>query len=1100
MKIKSTVGCYPFEKQLLQQIMKTFIFLFCTTVFSFNVENSFSQEKITIDQDQLVVIDQVFQTIQNQTNFDFIYPKGFFNNKLKVQLEKGEILAEDLIQLCLANTGLSFRISENNTIIIEEMPKTVSSTSEKDTTQDFQISGSIIDSEGQPLPGANIFEKGTTNGTQSDFDGNFTLNVANADAVLVVSFLGFLTQEISLTDQEKVAIVLVEDAANLDEVVIVGYGSVRKSDLTGSVGQMKSEEVNAFPTTNVMQSMSGRITGVQVIQSTGAPGAGMSIRVRGTNSIQGGSEPLYVIDGFPYSGNPTNLSNSDIESIEVLKDASATAIYGSRGANGVILITTKQGKSGATKVDVDMGYSVQSLREKIELMNGTEYATVANIQAQNDGVPAYFTQQEINAFGEGTDWQDIIFQEAPIKTTSLNISGGSDSTQFSLGGSVFDQDGIISGSDYKRYSLKLNMNHEISEKLSVNLSSNLSNMITHRRDSGGGARGSSMIGAALAAAPISEPYNADGTYTILGNAYPFVPVDVTNPLNFINEQNNQINTNVILTNLSLIYKINSDLYLKLAGGIENNERRSDSYTTRNFHNSNGRASVSTNQYRSLLSENTLNYNKIFGEKHRISALAGFTYQDFVSTSLSASGTGFLSDVFETHNLRASETPGIPSTGYSKSVLMSYLARVNYTYNDKYLMTVSFRSDGSSRYTEGNKWGSFPSAALAWRIGNEDFMRDIDFISDLKIRTSYGQTGSQAINAYTTLNLLNSGLTVINDQLVNTFAPGSRLPGNLQWETTEQIDFGFDLALLDNRIFLTADYYIKNTNDLLNTVVLPSSLGFTSTIQNVGSVQNKGFEFDVSGKVMKGEFNWDLSANISFNRNKVTKLYKGEDIFTSRVSILAINDNLQILREGSPIGQFWGFVEDGYDEQGHIKIVDQNDDGSINSADKTFIGDANPDFIYGINSSMSYKNFDLNIFIQGSQGNDIFNASVILPTNDFGQGINGPRDLYSNHWTPQNTNAKYPLISRSTDAYASDRWIEDGSYMRLKNIELAYNLPVENIPLKSAQLYLSGQNLITITGYSWWDPEVNSRGAGQLGIDHYTYPIPKSFTVGVRVRF
>ena len=284
------------------------------------------------------------------------------------------------------------------------------------------------------------------------------------------------------------------------------------------------------------------------------------------------------------------------------------------------------------------------------------------------------------------------------------------------------------------------------------------------------------------------------------------------------------------------------------------------------------------------------------------------------------------------------------------------------------------------------------------------------------------------------------------------------------------------------------------------MVLPSSTGFTRTIQNVGSIQNKGFEFDVSAKVLTGEFNWDLSANMSFNRNEVTELYKGEDIFTSSVSVLAINDNVQILREGSPMGQFWGFVEDGYDDQGHIKIVDQNGDGSINAEDKTFIGDANPDFIYGINSSMSYKNFDLNLFIQGSKGNDIFNASVINPTNDFGQGLNAPRDLFSDHWTPQNTNAKYPLISRGTNAYASDRWIEDGSYMRLKNIELAYNLPIENNWLRSVQFYLSGQNLLTITDYSWWDPEVNSRGAGQPGIDHNTYPIPKTVTVGARVGF
>ena len=1084
--------------------MKLSTLLMFVAVFTLQANTTYSQKtKVSLDLIN-VPVGHVLEEIESKTDFKFVYKIRDVNLNRMITVKANKKLVTKILNNIFSSTNTSYKVLDTQIFLVEKKSDEVTAIKELPLkiieVQDIEVSGFVTDEDGNPLPGASILEKGTTSGTESDFDGNFSLNVTNANATLVVSFIGYLPQEIAVAGQEKLTIALIEDAANLEEVVVVGYGTVKKSDLTGSVGQMKAKEINSYPATNVMQSMSGRITGVQVVQSTGAPGAPVSVRIRGTNSIQGDNEPLYVVDGFPVSGNPTNINNSDIESLEVLKDASATAIYGSRGANGVILITTKRGRSGVTKVDVETSYSSQTLRNKLELMNGEEYATVANIQAANDGVPAYFTQQEVDAFGEGTDWQDIVFQEAPIKSTSLNISGGSEMTQFSIGGSVFDQEGIIKGSDYQRYSLNTNFDHKISKKFSVRLSNTLTYLNTNRRDSGGGGRGSSLIGAAIAAAPISNVYNADGTYTVLGNAYPFVPVDVRNPLNYINEQDNEQKANVVLTNLSFIYNITPELSIKLAGGIENRDSREDNYTTRNFHNSDGIAYVRTEQYRSLLSENTINYNKTFAEKHRISAVAGFTYQDFVSTALSGRGSGFLSDVFETYNLGAAANPGLPSTGYAKSVLLSYLGRANYSYNDKYLMTISFRADGSSRYSEGNKWGYFPSAALAWKIGDEDFMQEMDVISDLKLRASYGQTGSQAIAPYTTLNLLNSGQTIMNDGLVNTFAPGTRLPGDLQWETTDQYDVGFDLALLNNRIFVTADYYVKNTKDLLNTVVLPSSTGFTRTIQNVGSIQNKGFEFDVSAKVLTGEFNWDLSANMSFNRNEVTELYKGEDIFTSSVSVLAINDNVQILREGSPMGQFWGFVEDGYDDQGHIKIVDQNGDGDINAEDKTFIGDANPDFIYGINSSMSYKNFDLNLFIQGSKGNNIFNASVINATNDFGQGLNAPRDLFSNHWTPENTNAKYPLISRNTDAYASDRWIEDGSYMRLKNIELAYNLPIENSALRSAQFYLSGQNLLTITDYSWWDPEVNSRGAGQAGIDHNTYPIPKTVTVGVRLGF
>lgn len=1084
--------------------MKLSTLLMFVAVFTLQANTTYSQKtKVSLDLIN-VPVGHVLEEIESKTDFKFVYKIRDVNLNRMITVKANKKLVTKILNNIFSSTNTSYKVLDTQIFLVEKKSDEVTAIKELPLkiieVQDIEVSGFVTDEDGNPLPGASILEKGTTKGTESDFDGNFSLNVTNANATLVVAYIGYLSQEIAVAGQEEVAIALIEDAANLEEVVIVGYGTVKKSDLTGSVGQMKAKEINSYPATNVMQSMSGRVAGVQVIQSTGAPGAGVSIRIRGTNSVQGGNEPLYVIDGFPYSGSPTNINNSDIESIEVLKDASATAIYGSRGANGVVLISTKQGKAGNTKVDIETSYSSQTLRKKLELMNGEEYATVANIQAENDGVPLYFTQQEVAAFGEGTDWQDLVFQKAPIKSTNINIRGGNASTQYSIGGSVFGQEGIIKGSDYNRYSLRTNINHEISKKFSLRLSNTMSYLSRKRRDSGGGARGTTLIGGVIASAPISNPYNADGTLTVLGNAYPFVHVGLTNPLNFINEQDSEAKTNVVLTNLSFIYKITPELSIKLAGGIENRDNRSDTYTTRNFLNSPGSASVSTNQFRSLLSENTINYDKTYGEKHRISAVAGFTYQDFISTSLSASGTGFLSDVFETHNLGASATPGIPSSGYSKAVLSSYLGRVNYSYNDKYLMTISFRTDGSSRYSEGNKWGSFPSAALAWRMGEEDFMKEVDFISDLKIRTSWGLTGSQAISPYTTLNLLNAGLTVINNQLVNTFAPGSRLPGDLQWETTEQFDIGFDLGLLENRFFVTADYYNKTTSDLLNTVVLPSSLGFTSTIQNVGSVQNRGFELGVTAKVLTGDFNWELSSNISFNRNKVTKLYNGEDIFTSRVSIVVLNENVQILKEGSPIGQFWGFVEDGYDDEGFINIVDQNGDGSINSEDKTFIGDANPDFIYGLNSNMSYKNFELSLFIQGSQGNDIFNTSVILPTNDFGLGINSLRDLFSDHWTPQNTNAKYPLISRNTDAYVSDRWIEDGSYMRLKNIELAYNIPIENNWLRSAQFYLSGQNLITLTDYSWWDPEVNSMGASQLGIDHYSYPIAKTVTVGVRVGF
>ena len=1051
----------------------------------------------------------ILSKIETEANVKFMYSPKAIQAQRRTSLQVNNQPLQEVLLLLLKPLDIKYRVvgsrivlSQQTALNIEDqpLPNTLLNT-------DQTVTGTVTDENGEGLPGVSILVKGTQRGTTTDAGGKYKLDVANAEAILVFSFVGYLSQEIVVKSQSQINVSLKTDTKSLNEVVVVGYGTVKKSDLTGSVAQVKSKELNAFPTANVLQSLSGRAAGVQVTQNTGAPGGGVSVRIRGTNSIQGSNEPLYVVDGFPTSGsNPTVLNNVDIESIEILKDASATAIYGSRGANGVVLITTKQGKAGKTRVDFETSFSSQTLRKKLDLMNAKQYAMFYNEQAVNDKLSPYFSQAQVDGFGEGFDWQNLVFQRAPMKTTSLNISGGNDKTQFSVSGSFFGQDGIVKGSDYNRYSLRTNINHKISEKFSVNLSSTLTRLKTSRRDSEGGSRGNSMISAAISAPPTLTPYNEDGTYRVLAIAYPFVATDLINPLNFINEQSNVIKANRVLTNAALIYKPIPEITVKISGGIENADDRTDNYTTRNYINSPGRASVSTSQFTSLLNENTISFNKTFQQIHNISAVAGFTYQDFVSTSLSGSGNGFLSDVTETSGLGSATTPGIPGSGYSKSVLLSYLARVNYGLKDKYLATVSIRRDGSSRYSDGNKWGYFPSGALAWRISNEEFLKNNKFISELKLRASWGFTGSQAIDPYATLNQLSANRTVFDDALYTAFAPGTRLPGNLKWETTEQKDIGVDFGILNNRVLFTADYYIKNTRDLLNTVVLPSSLGFTSTIQNIGEVQNKGVELGIDSRIFTGAFKWDINANISFNRNKVVKLYGGADILGGNVNVVVINDVTNILREGQPIGRFWGYVEDGYTDQGNIKFKDLDENGSITQTDKTYIGNPNPDFIYGINSGMSYKNFDLSLFIQGIQGNDLFNVSSIVNTIDYGFGLNMPAEVLTNHWTPTNTNAKYPLISRNTTTRVSNRFIEDGSYLRLRTIQLAYNLPVDKLGTKwirTIQLYASGQNLLTLTKYSWWDPEVNTRGGANStvqGIDHNSYPTAKSFTVGLRAGF
>lgn len=1055
---------------------------------------------VSIKADGRALADVLWE-IEQQSQVRFSFNPKTIPTQEKITLEYQQASLREVLDEIATRMKIAYEVSGD--YILLTRVKTSQLTMPPATVA-VAVTGIVVDNEGQSLPGVNVIEKGTTNGTATDAAGKFALQVSGESSVLVFTFIGFQSQEIAVGSTTSFSVALQPDVQALDEVVVVGYGTVKKSDLTGAVAKVKSEDITAFPTTNVLQALSGRAPGVQVIQNTGAPGANVSVRIRGTNSIQGSNEPLYVVDGFPISGsNPAMLNNADIESMEILKDASATAIYGSRGANGVVLITTKRGSAGRTRVDLETSFSMQSLRKKMDMMNATEYAQFVNETRANDNLPEYFTPQQIDAFGNGTDWQDLVFQSAPMYSTTLSVNGGTEKTRFSVSGSSFNQEGIIIGSDYNRYALRTNLSHDVNSKFRIDLTSLLTRIESNTKNSGGGNRGGSLIGSTLSAPPTLSPFNDDGSYTNMVTAYPFSSNSLTNPLNHIYDRNDKSLGNTVLVNTALSYKITPDLTLRVLGGIENTDSRTDSYTSLKFVGSQGSASVSTNQYTSLLTEGTVTYQKKIADVHNISAVAGYTFQNFVSTMLSGSGVGFLSDATGSYELESAATPGIPNSGYTKSVLQSFLGRVQYSFADRYLITASARADGSSKYSPGNKWGFFPSTAVAWRVSNESFFNNDSFISDLKARASWGLTGSQAIDAYATLNQLFAGKTTFDKTSYTTYAPGTRLPGDLRWETTEQIDFGADIGMFQNRLFLTLDYYIKNTRDLLNTVVLPPTSGFTSTIQNVGQIQNKGFEVGIDGIIVDRAVKWRAAGNLSINRNKVTKLYDGKDILGGSIDVNAVQDYTNILREGRPVGQFWGYREEGYTETGQIKYVDTDGDGSITVADKTYTGDPNPDFIFGFNTSVSYKNFEFSVFFQGVQGNDLLNISSINNTLDYGIGLNMPREVFRNHWTAETPNAKYPKPSISTRTSISDRFVEDGSYVRMRNIQLAYSLPVQKLDitwLRNLQLYVSGQNLLTFTNYSWWDPEVNSQGGPasvNQGLDYFTYPTAKSVTIGLR---
>lgn len=1041
-----------------------------------------------------------FSEIERVAGIRFVYSPEVIPVHNEVSIRAQDDTLGEVLRRLLAPYSIVFEAIEDQ-VVLRKRTRT------RTNSVDRIITGQVLDEKNVPLPGVSILIKGTGIGTTTDVEGRYTLTVPTEHerGTLVISFIGYASQEIAIGDRTTVDIRMVPEVTELEQVVVVGYGTVKKRDLTGSVSSVKGEQIDAYPSGDMMQSLAGRAAGVEIVQNTGAPGPTVSVRIRGTNSIRGDNEPLYVVDGFPLAGQPANLNNSDIESIEILKDASATAIYGSRGANGVVIITTKSGRAGQPQVEFETSYSVQTIRKKLDLMNATEYAQLFNLQAANDNIAPYFTQDQINSFGEGTDWQDLVFRSAPMFRSALTVNGGGDNTRFSVGGSVFQQEGIIPGSDFNRYSIRTKVDHDISEKVTFQLSTILTQTSSGRKDSQSGSRGTSMVNATITAPPTAKPYDDDGLISDISKVHPFVVPDMINPLYFIEEEDERLRENIVFANASLLYKPIKNIILKISGGIENTDARRDIFRTREFRNSDGIAEIGVGKYTSLLSENTLSYNNTFNEVHSVSAVVGYTFQQFRNEGFGARSQGFLSNVFKTGSLDAASTPGIPTSSFNESTILSWLGRVNYSFNDKYLLTASFRADGSSRFSEGNKWGYFPSAAVAWRISQEDFLSDNTFISDLKLRASWGLTGSQAISPYATLNRLDAGNTVFGNSLYVTFAPGTTLPADLKWETTEQMDIGLDFGILEDRIVLSADYFIKNTRDLLNVVRLPSSMGFSQTIQNIGEVQNSGVELSVSGNIVNSsELTWNVSANATFLKNKVTKLAGGVDILTANVGVLILSDNVGILREGRPIGQFFGYLEDGYTDQGKIKYRDLTGDGSITADDKTYIGDPNPDMVYGFNSNLTYKNFELSLFFQGTVGNDIFNVSSAPSTLDYGQGLNGPKDLLTKHWTPENPNAKYPKISRQASVEVSDRFIEDGSYLRLKNIQIAYNIPVQGTGLdwiRRCQVYVSGQNLLTSTKYSWWDPEVNTRGAGTTrGIDHFSYPTSKSFTVGLQVGF
>lgn len=1005
----------------------------------------------------------------------------------------------------------------------------------------FTVTGNITSETGDAIPGVNVVEKATTNGTVTDNNGDYSLTVTNENATLVFSFIGYINQEIAINGRSSININMEEDVQALAEVVVVGYGTQKKSDFTGSVTSIKGQDITSMPTQRVDQALQGRAAGVLVLNTDGAPGGNTTIRIRGMNSILGGNSALIVVDGL--QGMNLNIINpNDIESIEVLKDASATAIYGSRGANGVILITTKRGSTGAPALTYSMNVGFQKINHKLDLMNAGDYARTINAARATsnlNGPPTpIFSDAEIAAYDKdgGTDWQDEIYRTAPIQNHNLSVSGGTKGIKYFVSGGFLDQKGILINSAYKRYNLRANVNVEVTKWLDFGLNwsgiRDEGGLPPIGGESGGGAEAGhdiTLSGPTLIApmwSPTSPVYDENGDYSKPPAGYGttrYNPVALARELLMANKKvENYINAN-------LDFKLLDGLTLRVAGmaTLSNSKNaryfNAKSYDGRPQGGKVGAGDLAYGEYERYQNSNILTYDKKVG-MHHFTVMGVAEQQIEKSYSSSTEASKFAVDATGLNDLGSATQIRIGSN-YTIRTLNSFLGRVNYAFKDRYLLTASYRADGSSVFGANNKWGYFPSISAAWRLSEESFIQELDLFSDFKVRASFGSTGNQGISPYQTQASIVSGGNYPweGGETTNTgFYLSNPANPDLRWEVTKQTNLGLDLGLFNGRLTATIDVYRKTTKDLLMYRELPTSSGFSSVISNVGSIENKGLEIAIGGDPLVGDLLWNTGFNISFNRNKVLDIGGAERIpFNTTDGGYSVNEGVLFMIKGEPIGQMYGYgYENTWKENerekaaeygqlpGDAHYTDKNKDGVINTDDIMVIGNSIPKFIFGWSNKLTYKGFDLSVLIQGVHGNNIFNQGNI--------GLDTHASLLD-RWTINNQDTKVPafidevtrenanLTSKVSVDNRTGRWVEDASYIRLKNIMLAYsisNTAVSRIGIKRIRPYVSATNLFTKTKYTGYDPEISSynNNDGQIGVDLGTYPSAKTFTVGIDLSF
>ncbi|OOG77209.1 hypothetical protein B0E43_06345 [Algoriphagus sp. A40] len=1105
---------------------------------------------------------QLFKEIEDKTDFSFFYTESAVKGQSGLNFAKTSGTVEEHLYQIATQTNLRFKQVNNTISVISNGTGTKLVETE---AQRAKITGVVKDETGSPLPGVTVLVEGTTTGTVTDIDGNFSIEAAEGQA-LIFSFIGLQRQRIIVGAASILEVVMATEENNLEEFVVVGYGTLQKKDITGAVSAISSEEIKDQPVASIDQAIAGRMAGVVVTQATGAPGGGASVRIRGAGSLSAGNEPLYVVDGFPVTNdfdqrnNPLNTINpNDIDNIQVLKDASATAIYGSRGSNGVILITTKSGKSGMSKIDFSISTGVQQVEKTLDVLNATEFAHYINESRNNAWVnsgpgrsasdpnsvrlnnvmyllPEVFSNPE--SLGEGTNWQDEIFRTAQMSNYQLNFSGGNDKTKYFVSGGYLSQDGVIINSDLKRYSFRVNVESQMNKRVKVGANITPSYTFSNQSLAEGNWQGGGIIQSAITAGPHLTPYDEFGNYTkITGQGIGTSEVD--NPVKIAKEYfHEQQNLRLLGTSFAE-FSIVDNLKFKALVGADIRNFREDIFSS-SIINPNSvnptKPAVGTNgtsQIRNWLSEFTLSYNKSIG-KHNFDAVLGYTVQQEAMEISRMTGTNFAND-----NIKTINAAGLITSATSTKeewALISYLARVNYNYDDRYLLTATFRRDGSSRFGQDNRWGSFPSVSLGWRLSEENFLSDVDWLSELRLRTSYGLTGNNFITNYGSIGLtgienyplgMNGGTVSNGIRLTNI--PNSKLG----WEKNSQTDIGVEIGLLQNRIYASADYYNKRTSDLLLNVPVPTLTGYATALQNIGEIQNKGFEFTVTSRNTVGALKWTTDLNFSTNNIEVLALGPDGSPIISR-QVTSASAPTHITEIGSEPGSYFGYnvlgvyqnqqdidsspvIKNGngtvQSKPGQLKFEDVNGDGVITADDRTVLGSPFPDFTWGMTNSFSYKNFDFAFTLQGVQGFEVLNVARRYYGN-YG-GLYNVLSSTANGWMSEQDpgDGKSPMIDRNFNGYAGSTvinnmtslFVEDGSFLRIRNITLGYNMPaslLEKAKLSSARLSFTVQNAYTFTDYEGYNPEVSAQGGSPLvpGVDAGGYPLARTFMLGLNVGF